>query len=257
MHSCQVKGVEISFLEVGQQSSSLKNIMFIHGAGGNSRRWINQVVQLGKQHSERYYAVAPDLPGHGQSGGEACGQVFLYREWIKEIAEALGLGRMVVVGHSMGGAVALDFVLKYPELAAGLIIIGSGPHFEIGRNQLEAYKRGEYTMEQARASFASSSPTQLVQRIFQEAQQSDPWVRYLDFLACDRFQVEDLQNIAVKTLIICGAEDINTPPILSEQLADKINGAELSIIDNAAHQVMLEQPEIVNKQIIHFLEENQ
>ncbi len=257
MPSCQVKGVEISYLEVGQKSSSLKNLIFIHGAGGNSGRWINQIEQLGKQHPERYYAIAPDLPGHGQSGGEACGQIFLYREWIKEIAEAVGMGRIVVVGHSMGGAVALDFALKYPQFAAGLIIIGSGTHFEIGQTQLEAYRRGEYTMEQVRASFASSSPTHLVQKIFQDARQSDPWARYLDFLACDRFQVEDLQNIVVKTLIICGAEDINTPPILSEQLADKINGAELRIIDNAAHQVMLEQPEIVNKHIIHFLEEKQ
>ncbi len=255
MPYCQVKGIEISYQESGQKSSPQRIIIFIHGAAGNAGRWINQVQEIGGRYSERYYVAAPDLPGHGRSGGEACGQVFLYREWIKEFTDAMGLDRPIMAGHSMGGAIALDFALKYPQSTAGLVIVGSGPRFEIDPDRLEAYKRGEYTMEWTRASFASSAPEDLVERIFQEVQQSDPWSRYLDFLACSRFQVKNLQNIAVPTLIICGAEDINTPSVLSEYLAEKIRGAGLVKIDNAAHQVMLEQPQTVNEHIEHFLEQ--
>ncbi len=257
MPFCKVKGVEISYQESGQKSSSQKNIVFIHGAGGNAGRWISQVEQIGQEHPEDYYVVAPDLPGHGQSGGEACGQIFLYREWVKEITEAMGLNNLVIVGHSMGGAIALDFALKYPQLTTALVIVSSGPRFEIDPERLEAYKRGEYTREWARASFAHSAPEHLVEKIFQEAHQSDPWARYLDFLACSRFHAEGLHNISAPTSIICGVEDINTPPQLSEYMAENIKEVSLNIIEDAAHQVMLEQPDVVTKLIINFIKDLQ
>ena len=255
MPFCPVKEVDINYLEGNQKNHrGKKAIIYIHGAGGNAGRWEHQLEQLSDILGDKYYSAAIDLPGHGQSGGEACGQVFLYREWVREFLDAMEIEEVIVAGHSMGGAIALDFVMKYPQMVKGLILVGSADRFKVPQERLEAYKRGEYTWEWARVGFASAAPTHLVDKLFEESQQSDPWTRYMDFLACSRYKGKNLENITSSTLIVCGTEDINTPPKLSKRLAENIKGAKLTMIENAAHQVMLEQPEAVNRTIASFLE---
>ncbi|MBS4021009.1 MAG: alpha/beta hydrolase [Dethiobacter sp.] len=249
MAICSVKGVDIHYIAVGDELKRDEAIIFIHGAGGNKQRWIYQLEAI----ADTAYGVALDLPGHGQSEGPPCDQVFLYREWVREFIAAMGLSNLIVAGHSMGGAVALDFTLKYPELVRGLILVGSAARFKVNPVRLEAYKKGEYRAEWARESFSTSSPEELVSKYAEESMSVSPTVRYMDFLSCSRFETENIKNIKVPTLIICGTEDMSTPPVLSERLSQQIDNSELVLIENAAHQVMLEQPAMVNQSLTNFL----
>lgn len=246
----KVKGVDI-FYETGQgQPGQGKTVVFVHGAAGSHRRWINQIVALEKRH----YPVAFDLPGHGASSGQPCDQVFLYREWVKQFVDALGLSRFVLAGHSMGGAIALDFALTYTGYLQGMILVSTGARLRVDPMRLESYRQGTYREEWARMSYSPAAPAELVEQGVEEALAVDSVVRYTDFLACDRFDVmEDVHKIALPTLVICGEDDMATPVKFSRYLAEQIRGARLVLVPWAAHMVILEQPAAVNEAILDFL----
>lgn len=247
-----VKGVNIHYETGDSRLGQGKTVVFVHGAAGRSARWANQVAALAKEH----FPVALDLPGHGVSGGRQCEQVFLYREWVKQTVDALGLKDIVLAGHSMGGAIALDFALAYPSYLKGLILVSTGVRLRVDPARLESYRKGEYKAEWAGMSFSPAAPEDLVEQGVREALAVDPAVRYADFLACERFDViSQVNTISIPTLVICGQDDVATPAKFSRFLADNIPRARLILVDAAAHMVMLEQPEAVNKAIKDFLAE--
>src|SRR5262249_5974282 len=88
-----------------------RKIVFIHGAGGNGAPWNNQIDALAGKHSP----VALDLPGHGRSSGvEGLKSVGDYAEFIAHFMDALKFDSAVIAGWSMGGAIAMEFALRYP-----------------------------------------------------------------------------------------------------------------------------------------------
>ncbi len=208
MPFCQVKGVDIHYIAAGSEANKSKSVVFIHGAGGNGKRWSYQLKAV----SDEHYFVALDLPGHGQSGGNPCEQIFLYREWVKEFLDAMGIGSVVVAGHSMGGAIAQDLAVKYPEMIKGLILVATAARFKVDPARLEALARGEkYRPEWVRLSFSSSAPAELLDEFVAESQKTDPGLYYIDLLACNRFVMDKLNEIQVPTLVICGTEDVSLP----------------------------------------------
>ena len=98
-------------------------VLLIHGIVGCAAQW-DQVVPL---LAERYTVVAPDLLGHGQSakprGDYSLGA---YAASVRDLLVALGHRRATVVGHSLGGGVAMQFAYEYPPFAERLVLVSSG-----------------------------------------------------------------------------------------------------------------------------------
>jgi pimeloyl-ACP methyl ester carboxylesterase len=98
-------------------------VLLIHGIVGCAEQW-DQVVPL---LAERYTVVAPDLLGHGQSakprGDYSLGA---YAASVRDLLVALGHRRATVVGHSLGGGVAMQFAYEYPPFAERLVLVSSG-----------------------------------------------------------------------------------------------------------------------------------
>jgi pimeloyl-ACP methyl ester carboxylesterase len=98
-------------------------VLLIHGIVGCAEQW-DQVVPL---LAERYTVVAPDLLGHGQSakprGDYSLGA---YAACVRDVLVALGHRRATVVGHSLGGGVAMQFAYEYPPFAERLVLVSSG-----------------------------------------------------------------------------------------------------------------------------------
>lgn len=98
-------------------------VLLIHGIVGCAEQW-DQVVPL---LAERYTVVAPDLLGHGQSakprGDYSLGA---YAASVRDLLLALGHRRATVVGHSLGGGVAMQFAYEYPPFAERLVLVSSG-----------------------------------------------------------------------------------------------------------------------------------
>lgn len=225
--------------------------LFIHGAGGTHRHWGHQVARLS---GTNLYAL--DFPGHGRSGGQARTSITGYAQFLSDFLEALGSTRATLVGHSMGGAIAQDLALNHASQVARLILVGTGAKLRVLPTILEGLlSEFESTVDLIlRYAYSENAPEELVELGRRESLANTPEVLYRDFVACDNFDVRDrLSEIRCPTLLICGEEDQLTPPRYSQYLQEQITDAQLTIIPNAGHMVMLEQPEEVSRAIAEFM----
>jgi pimeloyl-ACP methyl ester carboxylesterase len=114
----KVNGRDVHYYTAGQGEP----LMLIHGGGGDARTWRNNIVEL----SEKYTVYAPDLPGYG--GSQPLDGKYYIPElsaFLGSFASNLGLERFYLMGHSMGGGVALDYALKSPQKIKKLVLVSS------------------------------------------------------------------------------------------------------------------------------------
>jgi pimeloyl-ACP methyl ester carboxylesterase len=103
-------------------------------------------------------------------------------------------------------------------------------------------------------AFSPKTDPRLTQLAGQRMSTTRPTVLHGDFLACNAFDImESISKIRVPTLVICGKDDQLTPVRYSQYLADQLPKAELKIIPDAGHMVMLEQPQVVASELSAFL----
>jgi len=227
-------------------------VILIHGAGGTHLHWPPQIRRL---HDQRIFTV--DLPGHGKSEGVGHQTIDDYAEHILDFMKAVKLNSAVLVGHSMGGAVALTAALRSPKQVAALGLVGGGSKLRVSPAILQSASEPSTFMDAVHmvneSSYSQHASARLKELGEQKLSETRPTVLYGDFLACDAFNVTDqLSKISAPTLIVCGAHDKMTPPKYSELLRDNILNARMDIVANAGHMVMLEQPEAVANLLADF-----
>lgn len=228
-------------------------LCFVHGAGGNSTHWLEQIRGLGRLGP----VVAVDLPGHGQSQGSGRKTIRGYSQFVRQfIAHAFnGNSGIILAGHSMGGGIVMDYALQYPETLKGIVLIGTGAKLRVAPQVFEYIQAGpEFVADLATWFFSSSAQPELLEGAKEELSKVNLEVLYHDFQACDQFNLmKEISAIKVPALIICGQEDKLTPVKYAQYLRDHISESEISIIEKAGHMVMLEQPDQVNRTIERFL----
>ncbi|KUI24215.1 hypothetical protein AU196_20130 [Mycobacterium sp. IS-1742] len=98
-------------------------ILLIHGIGDNSTTWSTVQTKL----AQRFTVIAPDLLGHGKSDKpRADYSVAAYANGMRDLLSVLGVDRVTVVGHSLGGGVAMQFAYQFPQFVDRLILVGAG-----------------------------------------------------------------------------------------------------------------------------------
>src|SRR5690349_6739854 len=98
-------------------------ILLIHGIGDNSTTWSTVQSAL----AQRFTVIAPDLLGHGKSDKpRADYSVAAYANGMRDLLSVLDVERVTVVGHSLGGGVAMQFAYQFPQLVDRLILVGAG-----------------------------------------------------------------------------------------------------------------------------------
>ena len=220
-------------------------LLMVHGSGQNELTYHYQTARFAN-------ADAVNLPGHPD--GDPCDSIGGYADWLREYARAKGCPPFVLFGHSMGGAIALDYALRYPGDLAGLVLIGTGARLRVHPDYLNRCLDERQWRSEAPAYYQAINP-QLAPRLAARALQSGPMVEHNDLSACDQFDVmARVREIALPTLVIVGADDIMTPVRYSEYLGRELPDAEVVVIPNSGHFVTLEQPEAVNAAIARFLE---
>jgi pimeloyl-ACP methyl ester carboxylesterase len=98
-------------------------LLLIHGLAGNFQNWQEAIEPLSRSHT----VIAPDLPGHGASapgGGDY--SVGALAAGLRDLLVALGHERVTLVGHSLGGGVAMQFAYQFPEMTERLVLVSSG-----------------------------------------------------------------------------------------------------------------------------------
>lgn len=252
MHSVSVDGEKLNYqLHHGTQRPAGPPLVLVHGAGGNLMHWPGELRRLA---GHTVYAL--DLPGHGKSGGTGRIEIGAYAEVVREFAEALALPAFVLSGHSMGGAIAIEFALRYPGRLAGLILVGTGAKLRVAPQILTGILDDfqETTALLAQWTHGEHVDPNLLRLYTRRLCEVAPQVIHDDFVACDAFDRRaDVARIATPTLILCGDADRMTPVKYSQFLHEQIAGSQVVIVPGAGHMAMLEQPAVVAEAAARFL----
>jgi pimeloyl-ACP methyl ester carboxylesterase len=235
-------------------------LVMIHGAGGHSQVWQNQ-IRLSKIPSSAglkgsINTLALDLPGYGETIGEAKSDLDGYTEWLIECLRAIFRKPPFLMGHSMGGAIVQKAALLEPDLIKGIILVGTGPRLRVAPMFLEGLQKNfEETVDTVIGfAYAPGAESLLIKegaKLMKEAGSSQV---YGDFSACNRFDVRnEVEKIKLPCLILCGEEDKLAPPSLSRKLNEAIEGSRLEIIPSAGHMVMIENHTAFNDCVLDFI----
>jgi pimeloyl-ACP methyl ester carboxylesterase len=249
MPLAQVATQNIFYVEKGSPGTA---VVFVHGAGSNHLVWGLQVRALG----EVTRTIALDLPGHGRSDPPGRDSIEGYRDAVLGLLDALEIERAIVIGHSMGGAIAQALALSHPNRVSALGLIGTGARLRVLPTILEGVSADYDAVVKLVVdySYASVLDPEFRKRAEDELRACPPHITLGDYTACNSFDVMPrLSGIQSPSLVVCGREDRMTPAKYSVFLASNLPNAHLVFVDHAGHSVMLEQPDEVNKTLLDFV----
>jgi len=223
-------------------------LVMIHGAGASSFSFYYQL-----RHFRNSKAI--DLPGHPT--GKACESIDRYVDWVRGFNTARRYKDVVLCGHSMGGAIALQYALRYPEELKAIILIGTGAKLKVDPKLLKECEeavddRSEWL--ESHKELYKDVEDDINQVLMRRTMEIGPQVELNDLIACDQFDVMNkVHKVELPTHVMCGSEDSATPVKFTEYLAANIPGAQHEIIEGGRHFVQLEKYQRVNDQIERFM----
>lgn len=269
-------GRSVTYAEAGEGSV----LLLIHGMGGTFENWQEVVVPLSRHHR----VIAPDLPGHGASGpGGGDYSIGAFAAGLRDLLLALGHKRATVVGHSLGGGIAMQFAYQFPEMVERLVLVSSGglgpevspilraatlPGADLFIAATAAVgSKVVPTLARGLAMLGLRPSADLHEVIRGYGTLTDP-VRRTAFLATVRAvlgsggQLVDATDRlylaeAMPLLIVWGADDPIIPAHHGEDAHDHIPGSRLEIFDGVGHLPQVEAPLRFVTTLEEFLEQTE
>ena len=224
-------------------------LLFIHGSGATSTVWRYQSAFFPD-------AIAIDLPGRPE--GECCTTIESATAWLKAYVDQHQLKDLVLVGHSLGTAIALKYALTYPESIKGMVLIGGGARLRVHPDTLGFLEKAIDNPKIFPEMFIDSwqnVPANFAEDLRNEALKVGPAVYLNDMQSCDAFDViTQLGTISTPSLAITGTKDVMAPPKYAAFLRDRMPNTEATFIEGGTHFVFGEYPAQVNDSIRQFLE---
>ena len=235
-------------------------LVFINALGTDLRIWDAVVTHL----TNRHPILRFDKRGHGLS--DCPPAPYSIRDFSSDLfglLEQLGISQTILVGISVGGMIALDFAASWPERVHSMVLCDTAP--VIGTADLWNER-----INKLRADGMGSMAEAILARWFAPTfKEKSPaaYQGYYNMLTrmpvegytgtCEALRDADLtqatRTIEAHTLILCGTEDVSTPPDLVRGLVELMPDAEFQEIPGAGHSSCVEQPDLVAEQIERFL----
>jgi 3-oxoadipate enol-lactonase len=238
-------------------------LVFLHGIGGAARAWRGQIDGF----SNRYYAMAWDMPGYGGSAPLDSVSIATLAEALQEFLQEIGAKKPVLVGHSIGGMIVQQWLIKHPRTAAAVVLAQTSPAFGKAegdwQKQFIEARLGPLDRGETMKSLAPSLVKELVgdhpdaggMEVARDCMGSVPEASYrammLALLGFD--QRKALGDIAVPTLVLSGSKDKNAPAPMMAKMATYIPSSTYIELEGAGHLVNLERPEAFDAALDQFL----
>jgi pimeloyl-ACP methyl ester carboxylesterase len=251
----QVTGTD-TFVGTGGRDfdSALLTVVFLHGGGLDHTVW----ALLARWFAHRGHAVlAPDLPGHGRSGGEPLPSVGAMADWTAALIAAAGARNARVIGHSMGSLVALETAARHPERVNAIALISSTAAMRVSPDLLDAAKANDHAAVDMvaiwghgqRAGIGGSLAPGLwmlggANRLLER---SRPGVLFNDLGACAAYGdgLAAAAKVTVPATLVLGERDLMTPAKGGRELARALPNARVVVLKGAGHMLMSERPDEV------------
>ncbi|NIT59918.1 MAG: alpha/beta fold hydrolase [Aliifodinibius sp.] len=237
-----IRGVSDAFLSVLDlwPERARQTIMFVHGYAGVLESWEFQINYFARN----YRVVAPDLRGHGQS--DAPFTEYTMPEMIADlqaIVEHLELPeKFILVGHSFGGSICVEYANAYPERLEKLVLIATA---------------GEYPLPK-RVKLALQLPLDILRPLWKYRPRWDAELHVMKRMMANNMQKWQgwplLRNITTPTLIVTAERDRYFPRYVFDEVGQMVPNAEIYNVGSAKHKVQLERHHAVNRAIERFIE---
>ncbi len=251
----KINDVELNVAESGAGKIAL---VFLHYFGGSSRSWKEVIKRL----AEDFICVAPDLRGFGESNTQ--GENFALEDYADDVAdliEHLKIERFVLVGHSMGGKIALCFAARQPENLESLILVATSPPTpepiadDERAHLLESHGNRRAAEETVRKVVANPLPEKIFETAVEDNLRSSEkaWKAWLE--DGSRVDISDsMSKIVVSALVVTGTKDTAIgKKVLEREVEPRLKKSRLVSIPDAGHLLPLEVPveiaSLIRKQI--------
>ncbi len=254
-----VNGIDMHYEKIGEGQP----VLFIHGLGSSSCDWEMQVPDFSKQ----YQVVTFDLRGHGQSQKPPGPYTMsLFAKDTAELIKSLGVAPVHIVGISLGGMIAFQLAVDYPESVKSLVIVNTGPEVVVRTMKdrwqvffrfalvyvLGMRKMGEVLSKRLFPKEEQAS----LRELFVERWAENDTRAYLNTLrAIVGWSVTDqIHTIETPTLVVSADSDY-TPVSAKEAFVAKMPQAKLIVVENSRHATPVDSPEKFNELVLSFLSE--
>lgn len=243
--------------------AALPPLVFLHGIGGAARAWRGQIEAF----SDRYRAIAWDMPGYGGSASLAAVSIAALADALRDFLRQVGATKPVLVGHSIGGMIVQQLLADSPEIAGAVVLAQTSPAFgkpdgDWQKSFIDA-RLGPLDRGETMVSLAPTLVKELVgdepdaggMVLARDCMAAVPEATYratmLALLGFD--QRHALKNIAVPTLVLSGSKDNNAPAPMMAKMATYIPGATYVELEGVGHLANLERPGGFNAALDQFL----
>lgn len=271
-------GTELAYADQGRGPV---NLLFIHGLGSYLQVWVKNIPDL----ADEYRCLAPDLPNYGNSTkGDYPFSMAFFAQKLDDFCQALGLNQVILIGHSMGGQIAIQLALDHPEMVEKLILLApagferfeqSDREWLINTFQPETlYRQSPRQVEQHfDLNFHGGKMPEEARFMYLDRldlmQQQDAFSRYCHMVSANiRAMLKEpvfdrLSRLSMPVLVLFGREDALipnkqlhprlTPTIVAREGTSRIPRARLRLLSPCGHFIQWDCASAVNREIRAFV----
>ena len=232
------------------------SILLMHGSGLTHIVW-----SLHEQFyaSQGFNILSVDLPGHGNSEGPSLRSIEEISDWVKSLMNVLNIKKIIIIGHSQGSLVGIDFASRYPNLINSLVLVAGSYKMPVNQDLINYAEAGDekaillmmkWGYEGSKA-FIGGNPVKKIINSSREIRE----VLAVDLNACNNYKdgEESLKKINCPTLCIFGDLDKMVPLEVGNKMATMIKNSEKKIINNCGHMIIFEKAFEMRKIVKEFL----
>ena len=232
------------------------SILLMHGSGLTHIVW-----SLHEQFytTQGYNVLSVDLPGHGNSEGPSLKSIEEISDWIKSLMNVLDIKKLIIIGHSQGSLVGIDFAARHSNLINGLVLVAGSYKMPVNQNLIDYAEAGDekavllmmkWGYEGSKA-FIGGNPVKKIINSSREIRE----VLAVDLNACNNYKggKESLGKINCSTLCIFGDLDKMVPLEVGNKMSSMIKNAEKKVINNCGHMIIFEKAFEMRKIVKEFL----
>jgi len=232
------------------------SILLMHGSGLTHIVW-----SLHEQFyaSQGFNILSVDLPGHGNSEGPSLKSIEEISDWVKSLMNVLDIKKIIIIGHSQGCLVGIDFASRYPNLINSLVLVAGCYKMPVNQDLINYAEAGDekaillmmkWGYEGSKA-FIGGNPVKKIINSSREIRE----VLAVDLNACNNYKggKESLEKINCQTLCIFGDLDKMVPLEIGNKMTSMIKNSEKKIINNCGHMIIFEKAFEMRKIVKEFL----
>ena len=209
--------------------------------------------------SQGFNILSVDLPGHGNSEGPSLKSIEEISDWVKSLMNVLDIKKLIIIGHSQGCLVGIDFAARYPNLINCLVLVAGSYKMPVNQDLIDYAEEGDekavllmmkWGYEGSKA-FIGGNPVKKIINSSREIRE----VLAVDLNACNNYKggKESLEKINCPTLCIFGDLDKMVPLEVGNKMASMIKNSEKKVINNCGHMIIFEKAFEMRKIVKEFL----